>query len=53
MDEQLNLENIVLIGRTFEEYSKMFDLDDLPVSEHVLDVASGVSSFCAEASAKG
>ncbi len=53
MDKQLNLKNIVLIGRTFEEYHKMFELDNLPANEHILDVASGVSSFCAEASAKG
>ncbi len=49
----MNLKNIVLIGRTFEEYHKMFELDNLPANEHILDVASGVSSFCAEASAKG
>ncbi|HEY9246796.1 MAG TPA: hypothetical protein VIO11_08125 [Candidatus Methanoperedens sp.] len=53
MDKQLNLENIVLIGRTFEEYYKMFKLDSLPVNEHILDIASGVSSFCSEACAKG
>ncbi len=53
MDRQLNLKNIVLIGRTFEEYYNMFELDNLPEGEHILDVASGVSSFCAEASAKG
>ncbi len=53
MDRQLNLKNIVLIGRTFEEYYKMFELENLPEGEHILDVASGVSSFCAEACAKG
>jgi hypothetical protein len=50
MDKQLDLKNIALIGRTFEEYYRMFDLDNLPTNEHILDVASGVSSFCAEAS---
>lgn len=49
----MNLKDIVLIGRTFEEYHKMFELDNLPANERILDVASGVSSFCAEASAKG
>ncbi len=49
----MSLKDIVLIGRTFEEYHKMFELDNLPKNEHILDVASGVSSFCAEASAKG
>ncbi len=53
MDKQLDLKNIVLIGRTFEEYYNMFNLDNLPKNEHILDVASGVSSFCYEASAKG
>ncbi|NJD75596.1 MAG: hypothetical protein FIB08_00680 [Candidatus Methanoperedens sp.] len=53
MDRQLNLKNIVLIGRTFEEYHKMFDLGSSSANEYILDVASGVSSFCAEASAKG
>ena len=45
MDKQLNLTNIALIGRTFEEYYNMFDLDDLHGNEIILDVASGVSSF--------
>jgi len=54
MDKQLNLKNIVLIGRTFDEYCRMFALDnDLLKSETILDVASGVSSFCAEANGKG
>ncbi len=53
MDKQLNLKNIALIGRTFEEYYKMFDLDSLHKNELILDVASGVSSFCAEANATG
>src|SRR3989304_4453883 len=53
MDKQLNLRNIALIGRTFEEYYKMFDLDNLAKDEQILDAASGVSSFSAEASAEG
>lgn len=53
MDKQLNLKNIALIGRTFEEYYRMFDLGNLLKDEQILDVASGVSSFCAEANAKG
>ncbi|MCZ7401977.1 MAG: hypothetical protein O8C61_07125 [Candidatus Methanoperedens sp.] len=53
MDKQLDLKNIALIGRTFEEYYRMFDLGNLPANENILDVASGVSSFCAEASIKG
>jgi hypothetical protein len=40
----------VLLGRTFEEYRRYFLLEpgDL-VGKRVLDVAGGVSSFCAEA----
>ncbi len=53
MDKQLNLKNIALIGRTFEEYYSMFGLDDLSGNEVILDVASGVSSFCAEAHRQG
>jgi SAM-dependent methyltransferase len=43
-----------LLGRTFEEYRRYFLLepDDL-IGKRVLDVASGVSSFCAEASELG
>ncbi len=53
-DKQLNLKNIALIGRTFDEYYRMFDLGNIPLkNETILDVASGVSSFCAEANAKG
>ncbi len=53
-DKQLNLKNIALIGRTFDEYYRMFDLGNVQLkNETILDVASGVSSFCAEANAKG
>ena len=42
----LNLENIAITGRTFEEYSSFFDLklEDLK-GKKVLDCPSGVSSF--------
>lgn len=50
----LQLDRIVLLGRTFEEYRRYFLLkpDDL-VGKRVLDVAGGVSSFCAEANKLG
>jgi hypothetical protein len=50
----LQLDRIVLLGRTFEEYRRYFLLkpDDL-VRKRVLDVAGGVSSFCAEANKLG
>lgn len=53
MQRSLEIEDIVLIGRTFEEYSRMFNITDIRKSERILDVASGVSSFCAEANALG
>ena len=42
----LQLENIVITGRTFEEYSSFFDLkiEDLK-GKKVLDCPSGASSF--------
>jgi len=50
----LQLDRVVLLGRTFEEYRRYFLLkpDDL-VGKRVLDVAGGVSSFCAEANKLG
>lgn len=50
MKQGLVLEKVVLLGRTFEEYVRYFGLDpDALRGKSVLDVASGVSSFCAEA----
>ncbi len=50
----LQLDHVVLLGRTFEEYHRYFLLnpDDL-VGKRVLDVAGGVSSFCAEGNELG
>jgi len=54
MVKQLSLKDIVLLGRTFDEYYRMFDLnDELLKKEKILDAASGVSSFCAQACARG
>ena len=54
MNKQLDLKSIALIGRTFEEYYDMFKLNDtLLKNENILDVASGVSSFCAQANRQG
>src|SRR6266478_6113637 len=54
MKRGLQLDRVVLLGRTFEEYRRSFLLepDDL-VGKRVLDVAGGVSSFCAEANKLG
>src|SRR5215471_14316538 len=50
----LQLDRVALLGRTFEEYRRYFLLEpnDL-IGKKVLDVAGGVSSFCAEANNLG
>ena len=48
------LDQVVLLGRTLDEYRRYFDLDlDGLRGQAILDVAAGVSSFCAEANALG
>jgi hypothetical protein len=50
----LGLDRIVLLGRTFEECRRYFLLKPEELfGKDVLDVAGGVSSFCAEANARG
>lgn len=50
MKKRINLNKVALIGRTFEEYYKIFRLGDFSSNQlKILDVGSGVSSFCAEA----
>ena len=50
----LQLDRVVLLGRTFEEYCHYFALDREELLQlQVLDIAGGVSSFTAEASALG
>ena len=50
----LQLDRVVLLGRTYEEYTRYFDLEmEQWRGKRILDVASGVSSFCAEANALG
>lgn len=54
MKSGLELSKVVLLGRTFEEYRRYFGLDEAILrGKNILDIASGVSSFCAEANAKG
>jgi SAM-dependent methyltransferase len=49
----LRLDRVVLLGRTFEEYRRYFLLNPQElIGKDVLDVAGGVSSFCAEANAR-
>ncbi len=50
----LQLDRVVLLGRTFDEYRRYFAFDEAWLrGKAVLDVASGVSSFCAETNAMG
>jgi hypothetical protein len=50
----LQLDRVVLLGRTLEEYRRYFLLEpEELIGKNVLDVAGGVSSFCAEANARG
>jgi hypothetical protein len=44
---------VVSIGRSFDEYIKIFDLDENDLSDKkILDIAGGFSSFTAEANLK-
>lgn len=48
----MQLDRVVLLGRTFEEYCGYFLLEPAKLKgKRVLDVAGGVSSFCAEGNA--
>jgi hypothetical protein len=50
MKQGLVLDKVVLLGRTLEEYRRYFALDlESLRGKAILDVASGVSSFCVEA----
>ena len=50
----LQLDKVVLLGRTFEEYCGYFLLEPEKLAvQRVLDVGGGVSSFTAEANARG
>lgn len=54
MKQGLVLDKIVLLGRTLEEYRRYFALDlEALRGKPILDVASGVSSFRAEATRAG
>lgn len=45
MVKKLELKEIVLIGRSFEEYNSFFELAEIDKDNRILDVASGVSSL--------
>jgi hypothetical protein len=50
---KLELDNVILVGRTFSEYKDMFLLHNIAKEQSILDAASGVSSFGAEARQNG
>jgi len=53
MKDGLDLKKVILVGRIYEEYAQYFDFQSLLLENHkILDVAAGVSSFCAEAHEK-
>jgi hypothetical protein len=50
----LRLDRVVLLGRTLEEYRRYFLLEpEKLVGKSALEMAGGVSSFCAEANLLG
>lgn len=54
MERKFNIDKIVVVGRSYEEYMKMFDLSlNYLKNKRILDCASGASSFTAELSTKG
>ena len=54
MSGYFQTDEVILLGRTFDKCCRMFGLDDpLLRSARILDAASGVVAFCAEANAHG
>jgi hypothetical protein len=50
----MELQNVVLLGRTFEEYCIYFQLAERDLrSSRILDLGAGLSSFCGEATSRG
>jgi hypothetical protein len=52
--ERIELQSVVLLGRTYAEYCRFFQLSDTDLNDgKLLDLGAGVSSFCAEAGSGG
>lgn len=50
----INLDKVALVGRTYNEYNRMFGISkDVLAGKKVLDVAAGVSNYCAIANVFG
>jgi hypothetical protein len=51
---RLNIDRVAFVGRTFDEYMRLFDLhEDMLGHGDILDCPSGPSSFAAEAAGRG
>jgi hypothetical protein len=49
MKDRMELDRVVLLGRTLKEYSAYFQLNEADLrSGRILDLGAGVSSFAAE-----
>ena len=54
MKDRIELDSVVLRGRTFDEYCTYVQLADRDLRSHrILDVGAGISSFCAGAASRG
>lgn len=49
----IKLDKVVPYGRSFDEYTKMFNLSSEDLQKHILGVGDGPASFNAEGTAKG
>ena len=54
MEKKFSIDKIVVVGRSYDEYMKMFNLSlNYLKNKRILDCAAGASSFTAELSTKG
>lgn len=49
----MQLDQVVPFGRSFDEYVRMFALDEIDLTQSILSVADGPASFNAEGTEKG
>lgn len=49
----VQLDKVVVFGRSFDEYLKMFNLKEVDLQKKIVSVADGIASFNAEATLKG
>lgn len=51
--DRITLNDVVPWGRSFQEYTRMFDLEPRFLPDSILDCGGGPSSFCSEANRRG